>query len=146
MKKDAVDSVNLAENEKIQHYVKPGWAKWGRILMISIFSLTLFIGVFGIIGVWIARRNHWYIVTNKRIIEVSGLLKTHTTEYRINNIRNVGTAQGFFETIAGQGRIQIIIGEVSNTVFDGISNYHEIANTIGELQKTQNEALSSSES
>jgi uncharacterized membrane protein YdbT with pleckstrin-like domain len=93
------------------------------------------IGVLGLIYVYLARRNHRYIITNQRVVEVSGVLGTSTTEYRISDIRQIQTGATFFEQFLGQGNVQISTGTMSDIVFNGIPNYQEVSNSIREAQK-----------
>jgi len=135
MPSSAVESMTLLEGEEVLHDVRPGWAKWGGLLMISLILSLALIGLAGFVYVWLARKNHRYIVTNERVVEVAGVLSTSTTEYRIADIRQVKTGSDFIESLLNQGNIQISTGTLSDIVFDGIKDYQDVANTIREAQK-----------
>ena len=125
----------MLEGEEIRHDVRPAWSKWGNLLLISVIMSFFLIGLVGLVYVWLARKNHRYIVTNERVVEVAGVLSTGTTEYRISDIRQVQTGQAFVEGLLGQGNIQISTGTMSDIVFDGIPDYQAVANSIRQAQK-----------
>ncbi|MBP1922793.1 putative membrane protein YdbT with pleckstrin-like domain [Halorubrum alkaliphilum] len=135
MPSSAAESIALLEGEEIRHDVRPAWSKWGNLLLISVIMSFFLIGLVGLVYVWLARKNHRYIVTNERVVEVAGVLSTGTTEYRISDIRQVQTGQAFVEGLLGQGNIQISTGTMSDIVFDGIPDYQAVANSIRQAQK-----------
>lgn len=135
MPSSAAESIELLEGEEILHDIRPAWSKWGGLLLISLFMSLFIIGILGLIYVWLARKNHRYIVTNERVVEVAGVLSTSTTEYRISDIRQVQTASGPFQELLSDGYIQISTGTMSDIEFNGINDYQEVANSIREAQK-----------
>lgn len=76
-----------------------------------------------------------YIVTNQRLIEVSGILGTNTSEYRISDIRQIQTGATWGEKMMGHGNLQFSTGTVEMITFNGIPNHQEVANTIREIQR-----------
>lgn len=135
MSSSAAEEIQLLEGEQIKHDVRPAWSKWGGLILISLFASLFLIGILGLVYVWLARKNHRYIITNQRVVEVSGVLGTSTTEYRISDIRQIQTGATMFEQFLGQGNVQISTGTMSDIVFNGIPNYQEVSNTIREAQK-----------
>jgi uncharacterized membrane protein YdbT with pleckstrin-like domain len=135
MANSAAESIELLEGEQIQHNVQPAWSKWGGLITISLIGSLALVGIIGLVYVYLARRNHRYIITNQRVVEVSGVLGTSTTEYRINDIRTIQTGATIFEQLLNQGNVQISTGTLSDIVFNGIPNYQEVSNSIRKTQK-----------
>lgn len=95
----------------------------------------MFFGLLILLWVWLKRRNTRYIVTNQRLIEVAGILGTHTTEYRIADIRQIQTGATWSEKLFGHGNLQFSTGTATMITFNGIPNHQEVANTIREIQR-----------
>lgn len=135
MVSEEAKAVTLLQDEEILHDLRPSWSRWGGLLIVGLFlSLALF-GVVILAYVWLARKNSRYVVTNQRIIEVSGILGTTTTEYRIADLRQLQTGASWGEKIMGHGNLQFHTGGATTITFHGIPNYQETANTIRELQR-----------
>jgi uncharacterized membrane protein YdbT with pleckstrin-like domain len=126
------NSVELLEDEEIQSTIRPEWTKWTKSIIFSTFTLTLMIGLFGFLYVWVARRKSRYIVTNRRVIKTQGVLANTTIECFINDIQKVGTAQGVVESIFDHGRIKILTNTDQEIVLCGISKYQKVAGLIVE--------------
>lgn len=137
MPNSAVDAIQLFEGEEIEHNIRPAWSKWSGLIITSLILSMFVIGVVGLVYVWLVRRNTRYIVTNERVVEVSGILGTHTTEYRIDDIRQIQTGASWSEQVFGHGNIQISTGTMGAIVFDGIPEYQNVANTIRQAQKVE---------
>lgn len=135
MSSSAAESIELLDSEKIEHDIRPSWSKWSGLILISAVLCLFLIGVLGLVYVWLVRKNTRYIVTNQRVVEVSGILGTQTTEYRISDIRQIQTGASWAEQVFGHGNIQISTGTMGTITFDGIPDYQSVANTIRQAQK-----------
>jgi len=135
MSSSAAEAIQLFDDEEIKHNIRPAWSKWAGTILVSLFFSLFIVGVVGLVYVWLVRKNTRYIVTNQRVVEVSGILGTQTTEYRIDDIRQIQTGASWAEQMRGHGNIQISTGTMDTIVFDGIPNYQDVANTIRQAQK-----------
>lgn len=135
MPSSAADSIELLQGEEILHDIRPAWSKWAGFILISLALSIALVGLFGLAYVWLVRRNTRYIVTNERVVEVTGILGTSSTEYRISDIRQLQTGASWAEGVRGHGNIQISTGTMESIVFDGIPEYQQVANSIRQSQK-----------
>jgi len=128
-----VSGVQLLDGEDLHHDVRASWSNWSKTLTIyaalSLVSLGLFLPLF--VHPWLARRQTRYIVTNQRVIKKTGLLSSSTTEYRIDDIRQLQTGSSWLEGVTGTGTIRFSTGVGESTIgFGGVPKYNTIANTI----------------
>ena len=80
---------------------------------------------------WLARRKTRYIVTSQRVIKKKGILGSSSTEYRIDDIRQLQTGSSWMEGLVGKGNIRFSTGAGGSTIeFGGVPNYKSVANTI----------------
>lgn len=140
MSSKAAQGLALLENEEILHEVRPSWSKWMGSLIIGILTSVFGIGLIILLWVWLVRKNMRYIVTNQRLIQVSGILGTRTSEYRIADLRQIQTGATWGEKMLGHGNLQFTTGTVEMITFDGIPEYQKVANTIRETQREIEEA------
>lgn len=135
MVSEEAQAVTLLQDEEIIHDLRPSWARWSVALVIGVVTSIMLIGLVILAYVWLARKNSRYVVTNQRILEVSGILGSSTTEYRISDIRQLQTGASWAEKVIGHGNLQFSTGSATTITFHGIPNYQEVANTIRELQR-----------
>lgn len=135
MVSEEANAVTLLQDEEIIHDLRPSWAKWSGLLAIGIILTFFIFGVAILAYVWLARKNSRYVVTNQRIIEVTGIMGTTTTEYRVADLRQLQTGASWGEKVMGHGNLQFHTGGATTITFHGIPNYQEVANTIRELQR-----------
>lgn len=135
MVSEEAKAVTLLQDEEIIHDLRPSWSRWSGALAWGVVLSLVFVGLFILAWVWIARQNSRYVVTNQRIIEVTGILGTSTTEYRIGDIRQLQTGASWSEKMMGHGNLQFSTGGATTITFHGIPDYQEVANTIRELQR-----------
>lgn len=136
MVSEEAKAVTLLQDEEIIHDLRPSWSKWSGLLIIGLIGLLAAgLGVIPLAYVWLARKNSRYVVTNQRILEISGILGTSTTEYRIPDIRQLQTGASWGEKALGHGNLQFSTGGATTITFHGIPDYQEVANTIRELQR-----------
>lgn len=135
MSSAAVESITLLKDENTIHDVRPSWSRWGGGIIIGLLTSIFLFGVLILLWIWLKRRSTRYIVTNQRLIEVSGILGTNTTEYRIADIRQIQTGATWSEKILGHGNLQFSTGTATMITFHGIPNHQEVANTIREIQR-----------
>lgn len=135
MSSKAAEGLALLEDEEILHEVRPSWSKWMGSLIIGILTSIVLVGLIILLWVWLARNNMRYVVTNQRLIQISGILGTHTSEYRIADLRQIQTGATWSEKMLGHGNLQFTTGTVEMITFDGVPGYQNVANTIREVQR-----------
>jgi hypothetical protein len=140
MSSAAVESITLLQDENTIHDIRPSWSRWSGALLIGILTSFIGLGLIIIAWVWLKRKNTRYIVTNQRLLEVSGIMGTSTTEYRIADIRQIQTGATWSEKTLGHGNLQFSTGTASMITFNGIPNHQEVANTIREIQREAEKA------
>jgi len=128
-----VHGVHLLEGEEVHHDLRASWSNWSKTLTIyaflSLVSFGLLLPLF--IHPWLARRKTRYIVTNQRVIKKKGILSSSSTEYRIDDIRQLQTGSSWMEGLVGKGNIRFSTGAGGSTIgFGGVPDYKSVANTI----------------
>lgn len=133
------EGVTLIEDEKVLHNMRPSWSAYANSLIgIALLSIpTLGFGLVFLIIPWLKRKNSRYIITDNRVIQKSGILNSHSKDYRIEDIRQLQTGASWFEKMLGHGNIQFAssAGATSLITFSGISDYQSVANTIRTQQQ-----------
>jgi uncharacterized membrane protein YdbT with pleckstrin-like domain len=137
----------LGENEQILFETHQHWfVLFGRIFLelvliaviiggsfiasgfqpLAIYGLILIlvplVGILNDILVW---RNKAYIVTNRRVIQVSGVLNKDVVDSSLEKINDVKMSQPFFGRMFGYGDIQILTASEM-----GVDLLHQIANPV----------------
>lgn len=135
MSSKAVQSISLLQDESTIHDIRPSWARWSGLLVIGLIATLAAVGIVILLYVWLKRRSTRYIVTNQRLIEVTGILGTNTTEYRIGDIRQIQTGAAWGEKVLGHGNLQFSTGSATMITFNGVPNHQEVANSIREIQR-----------
>lgn len=92
----------------------------------SIYGLGLvlipLIGMLNDILVW---RNKAYIVTNRRVIQISGVFNKDVVDSSLEKVNDVKLSQSFFGRVFGYGDIEILTASEL-----GVNLFHEIHNPI----------------
>ena len=88
------------------------------------FALVLVpvIGMLRDIMVW---RNNAYIVTNRRVIQISGVLSKAVVDSSLEKVNDVKMSQSFWGRMFGFGDIEILTASEL-----GVNLFHEIANPV----------------
>lgn len=93
---------------------------------IAIYGLILIlvplIGILSDILVW---RNKAYVVTNRRVIQISGVFNKNVVDSSLEKVNDVKMSQSFFGRMFGYGDIEILTASEL-----GVNLFHEIANPV----------------
>ncbi len=81
------------------------------------------IGIMNDVLVW---RNKAYIVTNRRVIQISGVFNKDIVDSSLEKVNDVKMSQSFFGRMFGYGDIEILTASEL-----GVNLFHEIDNPIG---------------
>jgi uncharacterized membrane protein YdbT with pleckstrin-like domain len=139
----------LGDNEQIQYTTRQHWLVLaGEILSESVLSLALIILVSVIWGVWMRDQplialayllllfplisllrdvlswfNRKYVVTNRRVIHVTGVLNKNTTDSSLEKVNDVKMEQTFWGRMFGYGDVEILTAsELGVNLFKHIAN------------------------
>lgn len=81
------------------------------------------IGIFNDVLVW---RNKAYVVTNRRVIQISGVFDKDVVDSSLEKVNDVKMSQSFFGRMFGYGDIEILTGSEL-----GVNLFHQIDNPVG---------------
>ncbi|QSX00781.1 PH domain-containing protein [Haloterrigena alkaliphila] len=145
-------SVPLLDGEEILIDERPAWSAWsvhlivaGLVFLGSTVSDALLFGVLGaglIVGyVWYQRTKVTYVVTDRRVVIVTGHSSKSTNETWMEDVRGMQTGASALERLLGHGHITIShaviptgIGRFTGLTLGGVANYEEIASVIRQRQ------------
>jgi uncharacterized membrane protein YdbT with pleckstrin-like domain len=82
-----------------------------------------------------SRSESRYIVTDERVKGKIGVISTTTMEYRIADLRSIGTSRSLFERLVGHGTIELQSGAKNKLIWHGVPDHEQVANTIREKQR-----------
>lgn len=121
-----ISGIKLDEDESIEYDTRPSWWHWP----ISLFVLTpLTFGIW-LLYPWWRRRATRYIVTNKRVVKVTGRLSKQTTEFRCDDIQQVETAHTWFGRTVGVQTVTLHSHSDSTTKLHAMPNAASVVQTI----------------
>lgn len=137
----------LGENEKILLKTHQHWfVLFGKIfleillivlIIVASFALTPFypfaiyglilvlVPLTGMLGDILTWRNKAYVVTNRRVIQISGVLNKDVVDSSLEKVNDVKMSQSFLGRLFGYGDIEILTASEL-----GVNLFHEIANPI----------------
>lgn len=98
-------------------------------------KLLLSVLSFGILPFLYAKKSS-LVVTNERVVLKTGILRTDTAKYRIEDIQQINTGQPIFESLLGAGNVQFSTSATSGDItFYGLKDYENTTNVIRNLQR-----------
>ena len=137
----------LGENERILLVTRQHWfVLFSNILLEILLIVLLIVGVsaaavvnpqagFGFVLVLVPLigmlrdiliwRNREYIVTNRRVVQISGVFSKDVVDSSLEKVNDVKMSQSFFGRMFGFGDIEILTASEL-----GVNLFHEIANPI----------------
>lgn len=147
-------SVPLMDGESILIDARPAWSAYAYYFLLAGILLIGGIAAGGsqtiagvalaaiIVGyVWYKRRGIRYVVTDRRMMVVTGHSSRMTNEAWMVDIKNLKTGASFLERLLGHGHISVDsditssgFGRFTGMTFGGIDNYEQIAQIIRERQ------------
>jgi hypothetical protein len=135
---EQVSGVDLFEGEELLHDLRASWANWWLSLTIyGILTLLSFGLLIPLLAIpWLQRRHTHYLVTDERVIKRSGLISVSTSEYRIDDIREIHTAASWAERMLNVGTVRLSTDpRDSNLTLGGIPNHDDVARSIRGAQR-----------
>lgn len=106
-------------------------------LRIFFFFLSLFALFFGFFQRWYLKTSHRYLLTKKRILSLTGILKKELISIDFAKITNIKIEQGFWEKIlfnSGKIIIETAGREGPELILEKIEDPFSIKNKIDEIQ------------
>lgn len=121
--------ITLLDGESVKENAKPSIAAYlAQNPLLSLIS-------FGILPFLFAKQSA-LVVTDERVVLVTGILRTNTREYRIEDIRQITTGQSLFEKLLGAGNVQFSTSAGGKEItFYGLKDYENTTNVIRNLQR-----------
>lgn len=149
-------SVPLLDGEEVILDARPAWSAYFKLLLLAgLFfvgsaialdgSAGLILGLVGagiIVGyVYYLRKRRRYVVTDRRIMILTGISSKATNEAWMVDIIGLQTGSTFLERLLGHGHVKAT-RQIGNTgygffgglTFGGIKNYEEVAQIIRQQQ------------
>lgn len=151
-------SVPLLEGEEVLIDERPAWSAWsvhllvaGLVFLGSVAAGELLAGIVGtglIVGyVWYQRSKVTYVVTDRRVVVVTGHSSRSTNETWMEDVRGMQTGASAIEQLLGHGHITIShqilpsgFGRFKGLTLGGVPNYEEIATVIRKRQSERKSA------
>lgn len=150
----------LFDGEDVLIDARPAWTAWTvQLILAGIFALgglvasetptrlLAFIIAIALVGyVWYQRQKVRYLVTDRRILVVTGLSSQATNEVWMVDVRGMQTGSSLIERLLGHGHITVsssilsrgsllsISGQLQGLTLGGIGNYQEVADVIRKRQ------------
>jgi hypothetical protein len=87
-----------------------------------VVALIPFAELFRIVLVWMNER---YIITNRRVMEITGIINKHVRDSALEKVNDVDMKQSVMGRILGYGTVQIITGSDI-----GVNRFHRISNPV----------------
>ncbi|MFT4921675.1 MAG: hypothetical protein ACI8XM_000879 [Haloarculaceae archaeon] len=160
----------LFSGEEVLIDARPAWTAWtahlvfaGLIVLVGLFSrdqaalgITIIIALATVGYVWYQRRKVRYVVTDQRVMVITGITAKKTNEAWMEDVKGMQTGASFLERLLGHGHItlsrqilprgsllptSLLPGVAPGMTLGGISNYEDIAATIRERQAEQKSNL-----
>ena len=98
-------------------------ANWNSIAIVGLaLVLVPLAGMLRDIMVW---RNNAYLVTNRRVIQISGVLNKDVVDSSLEKVNDVKMSQSFFGRMFGYGDVEILTASEL-----GVNLFHQIADPI----------------
>ncbi|AGB16505.1 putative membrane protein [Halovivax ruber XH-70] len=148
----------LFDGEDVLIDARPAWTAWMVHLVVAIVAglgglladesgMQLF-GILiaaAIVGyVWFQRKKVRYLVTDRRILVVTGISSRSTNEAWMVDVRGMQTGASFMERLLGHGHITVstdilsqgslLASRLNGMTLGGISNYEDVAAVIRKRQ------------
>jgi len=94
--------------------------------VLAMYGLVLIVvPVLGILNDVLVWRNKAYIVTNRRVIQISGVLNKDVVDSSLEKVNDVKMSQSFFGRMFGYGDIEILTASEL-----GVNMFHQIAEPV----------------
>jgi uncharacterized membrane protein YdbT with pleckstrin-like domain len=72
---------------------------------------------------WLQWSNHAYVLTNRRVIQLNGVLSKQVVDSLLEKLNDIKTSQTLFGRMFGYGNVEILTAnEVGNNVFEHIAD------------------------
>lgn len=148
MSTEDVHGIPLHPGEEVRHASNPSWAAYPNTWIVTIVAAITIVGLLVaiplVVWMWLKRRGTRYVVTTERVMVVKdvALSGRSSREYRIEDVRFVGTGQTWLGGALGVGTVSFATAAtfgafgLSNVVaFAGTGEYRTMANAVRELQR-----------
>lgn len=122
---------SLSKGEKLNAVFRLHWIIWARIgawgaasafALFHGFRFAAGILLFAALGEWVKLNSIEQAVTNKRVIQKTGIVSRKTEEMKLSSIETVEIQQSIWGRIFGYGTVKVTGRGLSDVVFKGIDD------------------------
>ncbi len=108
-------------------------------IILSVLLCVVVVGIFGLIGIFIAYKCTHYTVTSQRVIVKSGFLNRRQTEIWIKDMRGVDLKRNLWDLIVGTGSIAIGTAASAGAEIQiyGLRNAQDLVDKVNQLRRMQ---------
>lgn len=116
--------ITLLDGEDLLHNESPSIVAYFAVNpMLSIIT-------FGILPFLYSLQSS-FVATDERVVMKTGILRTDSKEYRIEDIKQLNTGQSLLEKLLGCGNIQLSTSATGSDIsFPGLKDHQSVANSI----------------
>lgn len=154
----------LFPDEELLIDARPAWSAWAGVLILAgvillggllsgdqaVMGVALIVALLLVGYVWYQRRRVRYLVTDRRVLVLTGITANKTNEAWLDDVNGMQTGASFIERLLGHGHITVsreilprgsmlplsmfVPGTAKGMTLGGINNYQQIAGIIRERQ------------
>jgi len=88
--------------------MRAAWSTVIRDLAGYVFAILLIIGVLNFLWVALTFRSNEYVLTNRRVMQVGGVVNKHSTDSSLEKINDAALTQSFFGRIFNFGDLDVL--------------------------------------
>lgn len=126
---------SLIKNEQILHSFKHHWSAWVPFwIWVIVGPLTLFISWLVALGIFLNLKGTERAVTNRRVIQKTGVISRNTDEMKVTSIETVELQQGIFQRIFGSGTVKITGRGISDVIMKNVDDPGQVKKAIEEAE------------
>lgn len=132
---------SLIKNEQVLAEFKHHWWAWVPVwvwVVLGFFPLFI-IGWIPALVIFLNLKGTERAVTNKRVIQKTGVISRKTDEMKVGSIETVELQQGILQRIFGAGTVRVTGRGISDVVLKNIDNPAQVKRAIEEAEDWQAE-------
>lgn len=163
-RRGAVSLDVLFPDEELLIDARPAWSAWAGLLIVAglvvlgglvsgdqaVIGVALVLALLLVGYVWYQRRRVRYLVTDRRVLVLTGITAKKTNEAWLDDVNGMQTGASFIERLLGHGHITLsreilprgsmlpvssfVPGTAKGMTLGGINNYEQIAGIIRQRQ------------
>lgn len=126
---------SLTRNERVVARFKLHWTAWVSFWVCVVLGLPS-LGVLWIVALFLFLRNRGLerAVTNKRVIQKTGIISRRTDEMKLGSIETVEIQQGILQRMLGSGTVRVTGRGISDVLMTRIDDPMAVKKAIEEAE------------